>query len=346
MATQVIWLFLISLLVINTAIFIFVLARKLTMNKLNKRKTEIRKEYEEKFVFFLTSEDTQLKIRPETRLEKKVFQELIIDYNQYIPESKETIIINQSDKEAALKKVERYLNSSNIWKRKMGTYLAGEYRLDSLKETLLQQLNTQDNDLLFVTAKSLIKIADTAYLRQILIEVSSDRRMSKNQVLSLLELVNGNSESILNDVMMLDNRFLNVIALEEMGKRQYQSSVKWIRKAISVSDKELRIAALKASIRIGNSGDEDYLTDVLSLQTDPQWEVRAFLARFLKIVNTDESISLLKTYMSDENWHVRHNASESLFALEKKGRKALRQLLESEDPFARDAARAALQRDA
>ncbi|MCC5894724.1 MAG: HEAT repeat domain-containing protein [Alkalibacterium sp.] len=312
---------------------------------MNVKKKEIRKDYEDKFVLFLTSEDNQVPLKPNTFLEKKVFQELILDYNAYISEAKQSLIINQADQEATVAKVELYLNSKNIWKKKTGTYLAGEYRLDSMSRVLLQQLETTDHDLLFVTSKSLIKIADHYYLKEILKEVSDGKRMGKNQVLSLLELVEGNIEESLDDCMRSNDLFLQVIAMEELGKRHYQASILWIRKMISEPQKELRIAAIKAANRIGNIGDDLYLKGILSLKEDTEWEVRAFLAKFLKKVNSDLSVSILKDFMSDSNWQVRHNAAESLIVLGIKGKGALTDLLDAADPFARDAASAVLQRE-
>lgn len=344
MDTDYIWLILISLLSVNTTIFIFVLLKKIVMNRVKKRKAMIRKAYEDEFVRYISSTSDEIGIEPKSYLEKKVCKALIIDYKAYIPEEKWDALFNRIGKNETRIKIRRDLLSSNLWKKKTATYLAGEYKLQSLEPLLLEQLKTADTQLFFVTAKSLIKISGKKQLRDILLKNSEGKRLGKNQVLSLLELVEEEIQDILEEIMLSDDLFLKAIALEELGERQYSSSVKWVRASALHPEKEIRIAALKASYKIGDSGDDLYLNDILSMNEDSEWEVRAFLAKFLRKINTEESTEILITYMSDENWYVRRNAADSLHAQGARGLVALNQLLKSDDRFARDAAGAVLQR--
>lgn len=343
---QFVWAFLYALLIINVGIFIFLLIKKLMKKTLSRKKAKIRKSYEEDFLQYITHQDSELKIVPKTYLEKKVLQSLILDYNSFISGENQTILLEKIGKDSIVHKVYRYLNSSNVWQQKTGTYLAGEYELGRMLPLLLKQLQTSDNELLFVTARSLIKIADRAYLKEILEEAAKERRMSKRNVLSLLELVEGNIKDILESIMLTDNTFLKIIALEEYGKRQYKGCIKWIKKLSTEPQKELRIAALKAGYELGEIDDDSYLSHMMSMENDTEWEVRAFLAKFLRKVNGDVSIGLLSKLIADENWYVRLNAGESLLAHNEPGQIALLNLLDSKDPFARDTAEAVLQREA
>ncbi|WP_177188621.1 HEAT repeat domain-containing protein [Alkalibacterium subtropicum] len=316
------------------------------MKYIRNKKRQIRKTYENEFLRFITQGGDKLSIEPGSYLEKKVLQALIIDYNSFISGSNQTLLLEKIGKESMINKVERYLKSTNRWKNKTGTYLAGEYDLKKLEPLLLKQLYTSDNELFFITARSLIKINNKTYLKEILRKSAEQSWMSKNNTLSLLELIEGDIEEILLEIMETEDMFLQVIALEESGKRHYQKSVGWIEKMSQSPEKELRIAALKASDRLGNTGESSYLARLMSLKNDPEWEVRAFLAKFLKKVNSDQAVNILMEFMRDENWYVRHNAAESLFYLDEKGHAALKALLHAEDPFASDAARAVLQREA
>lgn len=344
MATDYIWLILISLLMVNTAIFIFVLLKKIVMKTIKKKKARIKIKYEEEFLRYISGASDEIAIEPEAYLEKKVCRSLLIDYKAYIPEEKWEILFNQIGKDETRNKIRRDLSSSNIWKKKTATYLAGEYQLKSLEPVLLEQLKTVDRQLFFVTAKSLIKISGKKHLRVILEKSHEGKRLGKNQVLSLLELVEEDIQEILEDIMLSNDLFLKAIALEELGERYYSNSINWIRKSIAHPEKEIRIAALKASYKIGDSGDELYIGDLLSAKNDPEWEVRAFLAKFLRKISTEESTAILVDYMSDENWYVRHNAADSLYAQDARGIHALNQLLKSDDRFAREAAGSVLQR--
>ncbi|OJF92554.1 HEAT repeat domain-containing protein [Alkalibacterium sp. 20] len=346
MLRQYIWALLIIMLAVNVMMFIFLLIKKIAMKVVSNKKAGIRKTFEENFLRFITKQDSELSIEPKSYLEKKVLQSLILDYNSFISGTNQTVLLKNIGKNSVIDKVERYLSSSNIWKKKTGTFLAGEYELSELMPLLLKQLQTSDNELFFVTARSLIQISDALYLREILEQAVEQTRMSKNNVLSLIELVEGDIKEILEDVMESDDTFLQVVALEGIGKRRYQESIKWIERMIYHPQKELRIAALKASYMLGNIGDDNYLSHIMSLENDMEWEVRSFLARYLRKVNRDDSIKILTNYMSDENWYVRHNAAESLLVHKNGGHLALLTLLDSDDPFARDTANAVLQREA
>ncbi|WP_423188692.1 HEAT repeat domain-containing protein [Alkalibacterium sp. f15] len=346
MLRQYIWALLIILLAVNVVIFIFLLIKKIAMKVVRNKKAGIRKTFEEDFLRFITKQDSEISIEPKSYLEKKVLQSLILEYNSFISGTNQTVLLNNIGKNSVIDKVERYLNSNNLWKKKTGTFLAGEYESSEMMPLLLKQLQTTDNELFFVTARSLIQISNAIYLREILEKAIKQTQMSKNNILSLLELVEGDIKEILEDLMESDDTFLQVVALEEIGKRQYQGSVKWIEKMIGHPQKELRIAALKASFMLGNIGDDKYLSYIMSLENDPEWEVRSFLAKYLRKVNRDDSIKILTIFMSDENWYVRHNAAESLLTHENEGHVALLGLLDSDDSFARDAANAVLQKEA
>lgn len=345
MMTRYIMLTIISLLIINTAIFVFVLVKKIITNRINDKKTVIKNTYEEQLVRFITSDEHNIEIRPETYLEKKVWETLLLDYNAYIPASKHAALLDRIGKDEILNKIKDDLMSSNVWKKKTGTFLAGEHELQTLAPILLEQLQTPDNQLLFVTAKSLLKIGESDYVKPVLTEVTQDGRMEKNQVMTLLELVQDDISGVLTDCMSSDNVFLKAVALEEMGKRQYPQSVVWIEKALAQPQKEIKIAALKAAFRIGDNGDADYISALFSVKNDEEWEVRAFLAKVLRKINTKESAEILSSFMSDSNWFVRHNAANSLLLLGAFGKSVLNELISADDRFAKEAAKAVLQRE-
>ncbi|MDZ7834985.1 MAG: HEAT repeat domain-containing protein [Alkalibacterium sp.] len=73
--------------------------------------------------------------------------------------------------------------------------------------------------------------------------------------------------------------------------------------------------------------------------------MRAFWLSSSK-VHHEQAITILKQLIRDPNWLVRRNAAEALLAHDEKGQNALMDLLESDDPYASDAAEAVLQREA
>ncbi len=77
--------------------------------------------------------------------------------------------------------------------------------------------------------------------------------------------------------------------------------------------------------------------------SDPDWEVRAAVCRSLSFLMLPQSIPYLKTAASDKDWVVRSNAVRALGKFGSLGEVALLSLLDSEDNYARDAARTILE---
>ncbi|GEN56578.1 hypothetical protein GCM10012290_12510 [Halolactibacillus alkaliphilus] len=344
MFRQYVLVALISMLIIDLLIFSFLLVKKIAKNDVKRRKVKIQNKYDKLFLHLIMDTDQSMTITPKTHLEKQVLHELVLHYNTVLSGDVRKKLLDNIDKSFISVRINRYLRSKSIWKNKVGTFLIGEYELNDLLPTLLEQLNTPDQELLFVTARSIIVVSNDQYIEDILQVVTRREKMTKQNVLTLIDLVEGDIEAILDKAMVEGNSFLRAIALEELGKRNYMKSIYWIKCMLTQSEKELRIAALKASYSLGDIGDESYLQGLYQLQTDPEWEVRAFLAKFLMKVNRSPAIDILTNLMSDQNWYVRYNASNALLAQGEKGELALMELLKSEDAFARDAAHAVLQR--
>lgn len=346
MAEDYIWRVILILLLVNSGIFIFVLVKKIAMKAVSNKKADIRTRYEEPFVQFISLDDGQLTVRPGTQLEKKVFREMILEYSDYITDSKRTVLAEAAHTVSVSHKVSRYLGSRNSWKKKIGTYLAGEYKLDEMTDQLLAQLDTPDDELLFVTARSLIRLGDDKHLKSILFEANKTNRLDRKQVKTLLESVKGDISDFLTEAIRSGNCALQTVALEEAAKRHYAKSIEWIQFFLIHEQKELRVSALKAAYSVGDVGDDSFLEAVYSVMEDPEWEVRAFMAKYLRKIRLERSVEILQTFVTDRNWHVRHNAAESLLFQGERGRTALSALLDDDDPFARDAARAVLQKEA
>lgn len=346
MTASIIWLLLTVLISVNVLLFLFVLIKKMIMNRVKRLKEPVRKEYEEAFVRFIAGQDDSLSINPQTVVEKKVFRSLLLQYNMYIEQNRLKKVLDLEEGKALERDIEKLIKSRNLWNRKIGIYLAGEYKMTSLAPLVRKQLSRSDHNLLFITSKALISLADDTYLRDILNAVTSTDSLTRNQILSLLEGVRGDIRGILEEVVETGDEGLKAIAVEEAGKRQYSESVDWITELIQSGNKELRIAALKASYSIGHIENEAFLKAVFSAVRDDYWEVRAFLARFLRKVASEKSVDVLVEYMQDSSWHVRRNAAESLLHHDEMGRTALVRLLDSEDTFARETARAVLDKDA
>lgn len=330
---------------INFILFIFLLIRKMYMKILTNKKEYLEKKYEEQILNYISNHDKSIIIIPRTKLEIRVFRSLLLNYSSLLTGETKELLNDFAAKDSLIADIRKKLLSNNPWKKRIGAYQAGEFGFDEFSEILLKQLKTSDKELFYITSRALIKLGGKLYIKQVLYQAVKEAKMEKNNILTLVELVEEDINDILDEAMTQDNAFLNAIALEIYGQRQYMEAVFWIDKMISSPYKEVRIASLKAAEALGDIGDNEYINKILSLEFDQEWEVRAFLAKFLKKVKTDNSVEGLKRLMKDMNWFVRYNAANSLAEQGEKGIKALIDLLNSEDKFARDKAKEMIQKE-
>ena len=330
---------------INFILFIFLLIRKMYMKILISKKEYLEKKYEEQILSYISNRDKSIIIIPRTKLEIRVFRDLLLNYSSLLTGETKELLNDFAAKDSLIADIRKKLLSNNPWKKRIGAYQAGEFGFDEFSEILLKQLKTSDKELFYITSRALIKLGGKLYIKQVLYQAVKEAKMEKNNILTLVELVEEDINDILDEAMAEDNAFLNAIALEIYGQRQYMEAVFWIDKMISSPYKEVRIASLKAAEALGDIGDNEYINKILSLEFDQEWEVRAFLAKFLKKVKTDNSVEGLKRLMKDMNWFVRYNAANSLAEQGEKGIKALIDLLNSEDKFARDKAKEMIQKE-
>lgn len=330
---------------INFILFIFLLIRKIYTKILTNKKEYLEKKYEEQILSYISNHDKSIIIIPRTKLEIGVFRNLLLNYSSLLTGETKELLNDFAAKDSLIADIRKKLLSNNPWKKRIGAYQAGEFGFDEFSEILLKQLKTSDKELFYITSRALIKLGGKLYIKQVLYQAVKEAKMEKNNILTLVELVEEDINDILDEAMAEDNAFLNAIALEIYGQRQYMEAVFWIDKMISSPYKEVRIASLKAAEALGDIGDNEYINKILSLEFDQEWEVRAFLAKFLKKVKTDNSVEGLKRLMKDMNWFVRYNAANSLAEQGEKGIKALIDLLNSEDKFARDKAKEMIQKE-
>lgn len=340
----IICLFLI-ILIMNFSIFIFLLINKIVKKIINKKKDLLYKKYSQEIEDYIISDNKNKLDKPSTSFKKKVFENVIIDYLKFIDGDTKNMLLGFIDQKRLIKKTKNNIKSCNSWKQKIGVYNAGKFKIKEAIPKLTELLKTKDRELFYILSKALIQIGGDKYLVDILNEASKRDIINRNNLLALIEDIDTNIECILENMMEQDNVYLNIIALELIGKRRYYEGIKWIKKMILHPLKQVRISALKGAIELGDVDDSEYINRILNLNNDHEWEVRAFLAKFLQNIKSDESINLLKELMKDTNWYVRHNSAESLINQGNEGIRVLLDLLYSEDDFSRDKSREILQKE-
>ncbi len=99
----------------------------------------------------------------------------------------------------------------------------------------------------------------------------------------------------------------------------------------------------QATLALGKIGDPEDLLTLLEATRDESWPVRAQAANALGMIGEASTVSVLKELACDEAWWVRRNACQALANMGPGGEKALVELLQGGDRYARDRAAASME---
>jgi HEAT repeat protein len=99
----------------------------------------------------------------------------------------------------------------------------------------------------------------------------------------------------------------------------------------------------QATLALGKVGDPEDVPKLLESCEDEAWPVRAQAANALGMIGDISTIPMLQKLMTDQEWWVRLNASRALANMGLVGERALIEVLEGPDRFARQRAAATLE---
>jgi len=131
-------------------------------------------------------------------------------------------------------------------------------------------------------------------------------------------------------------------AIETLGLARERPARAALERGLGSRDVEVRVAAARA---LGRLGAAESTGPLLASLEDEAWPVRAQAAHSLGLLGAEGATRALAARLADPSWWVRRHTAHALLALGEEGRLALREAARgSADRYARDMARAVLER--
>ena len=141
-------------------------------------------------------------------------------------------------------------------------------------------------------------LLETTIMRDRKIDMLNHLNIEVEKLLYFLEKYPSDSEKIIW-LLVLRNR------LKEQDSLLANQLLPYLE-----GSKEVRIAVIQALAASGNKSYFPFFQELYQKEID--WQVRAVLAKNLKLLNTPWEKDLLIEMLDDENWWVRHNAMATL----------------------------------
>ena len=240
--------------------------------------------------------------------------------------------------------VDRYLEdlgSRRRWRRARAAENLGYFGGERSVRQLGRLLADSDETVRAVAARALARIG-TPEAAHILAKTLNDpSELTRLRMAENLERIGSLAIEPLVEILKNGKPQAQILAARVLGNLRALEARPALREAMlggSLAD-----IRAQATLALGKIGDPEDIPAHLQASTDEFWPVRAQVASSLGMIGEQSTIPTLQRLTVDKEWWVRMNASRALANMGPAGERALAQLLESEDHFARDRAAAALE---
>lgn len=321
----------ILLAILDIILFSFLLVRKI-INKILDGVKEKRADLFTREIDKYISDDREKRVfKRLTTFDLKILEGVIFDYIKYLKGNSKLRIVKIAKNSGIVDKNIKRLKSGPWWIRANGANKLGVMEIKEAIPLLIQNLNSNNYELMFESAEALIRISGTSHLKNIIYSLCNNSRSLEKRILDLIDGIEEDIYESMKDLIENGEDNHKVIGLKALGYRKDYRVIPFIVDLINHKNKEVRIATLIAAEKIGDIGDLKYFYKIISKVNDESWEVRYFLAKTLRNFFDRKSIETLEKLIKDDNYLVGHSAGESLLQQGDEGKIVLSQLLLIED---------------
>ena len=191
-------------------------------------------------------------------------------------------------------------------------------------------------------ATGLARYHDRGALRWILSHHEALAHRHRNALVALLRTFGTRGLPVLARALErgVSSSRVELAAVDTLGIAGFGDARSVIERRLAAGDLDMRAAAARS---LGLMGAVECATSLMAALRDDAWQVRAQAARALGRVRALIATEVLAARLTDRSWWVRHHAAYALAELGEAGQATLRQVIaSSDDPYARDMAREAL----
>jgi HEAT repeat protein len=202
-------------------------------------------------------------------------------------------------------------------------------------------LSDEDETVRAVAARALARIRTPEAARVLVGTLDNASELTRLRVAENLERVGPLAVEPLVKMLSIRKRRPPVMAARILGNLRAPEARPALKRTVRYGwNLDLRA---QATLALGKIGDPEDVPALLSAAEDEEWPVRAQAANALGMIGETATIPTLKALMIDPEWWVRLNAARALAKLGPVGERALVEILEGADSFARHRAAATLE---
>lgn len=266
---------------------------------------------------------------------------LMVDYLSLLRGADRERLTRLAEKSGLVGKSFSRLRASNRWRKARAAehlgYFGGPEAVGPLKELL----SYPDETVRAVAARALARIGTPEAAEGLARTLNDPSELTRLRMAENLERIGPLAIVPLIGALESGAPRARVLAARILGNLRAAEASQILCRAMSGST--LADVRAQAALALGRIGDPDDVPALKKAAEDDEWPVRAQAANALGMIGDVSAISTLQRLSVDREWWVRLNASRSLANMGPAGEKALAEILEGEDRYARDRAAATLE---
>jgi len=239
----------------------------------------------------------------------------------------------------------RALSDDSPWRQVLACRRLALLRSRASWRALRRAMTRGGEMVTLAAATALARYHDRGALRWILSHQEAVAHRHRNALAALMRTFGTRGLPVLARALErgISNTRVELAVVDALGVAGYRDACPPIERRLAHGDLDMRAAAARS---LGLMGAVECGTSLMAALRDDAWQVRAQAARALGRVRALVAAEALAGRLTDRSWWVRHHAAYALMELGEMGQATLRHVIAtSDDPYARDMAREALDRE-
>lgn len=266
---------------------------------------------------------------------------LMVDYLSVLRGAERERLAGLAEESGLVGEYFHRLRSRNRWRIARAAENLGYFGGPGAVGPLTGLLSHPDETVRAVAARALARIGTPDAAEALAKMLNDPSELTRMRMAENLERIGPLATEPLVEALESGDPRAQVLAARILGNLRAAEAGPSLRRAMFGGPlADVRAQAALALGRIGNPEDVPALQDAAG---DEAWPVRAQTANALGMIGDLSTVSTLQKLSVDSEWWVRLNASRSLANIGPAGERALAEILEGDDRFARDRAAATLE---